>query len=70
MVLGSTQSLTEMSTRNISWYMDIPCHVHAVPMPRCAVALKNHFQNCMAVAWYRRVTGAACHFLIKHDSTV
>jgi hypothetical protein len=27
---------------------------HAMPMPRCAVALKSRFQNGMVVAWHRR----------------
>jgi hypothetical protein len=25
---------------------------HAMPMPRCAVALKNRFQNGMGAAWH------------------
>src|SRR5215510_1029345 len=31
---------------------------HAMPMPRCAVALRNRFQNDMVVAWHGR--GMAC----------
>jgi hypothetical protein len=31
---------------------------HAVPMPRCAVALRSHVQNGMVVTWNRR--GMAC----------
>jgi hypothetical protein len=31
---------------------------HAMPMPRCAVVLRNRFQNGMVVAWHRR--GMAC----------
>jgi hypothetical protein len=27
---------------------------HAMPIPRCAVALGNRFQNGMVVAWHRR----------------
>jgi hypothetical protein len=51
----------------------MPCHVHAVPMPRCAVALKNHFQNSMVVSWEGR--GMACvnqtqsHCLIQMGKT-
>jgi ribosome modulation factor len=26
----------------------MPCHAHAVPMLRCAVALRSHYQNGMA----------------------
>jgi hypothetical protein len=28
---------------------------HAMPMPRCAVALRSRFQNGMVVAWHGRV---------------
>jgi hypothetical protein len=31
---------------------------HAMPMPRCAVALRSRFQNGMVVAWHGR--GMAC----------
>jgi hypothetical protein len=31
---------------------------HAMPIPRCAVALRSRFQNGMAVAWHGR--GMAC----------
>jgi hypothetical protein len=31
---------------------------HAIPMPRCAVALSGRFQNGMVVAWQRN--GIAC----------
>jgi hypothetical protein len=31
---------------------------HAMPMPRCAVALRIRFQNGMVVAWHGR--GMAC----------
>jgi hypothetical protein len=31
---------------------------HAMPMPRCAVGLRNRFQNGMVVSWYGR--GMAC----------
>jgi hypothetical protein len=34
------------------------CHAHAVPMARCAVALRSRFQNGMVVAWRGR--GMAC----------
>jgi hypothetical protein len=34
----------------------MPCH--AMPMPRCAVALRSRFQNGMVVAWHGR--GMAC----------
>jgi hypothetical protein len=33
---------------------------HAVPMPRCAVALRSRFQKGMVVAWHGNDTGAAC----------
>jgi hypothetical protein len=36
----------------------LPYHAHAVPMPRCAVALRSRFQNDMVVAWHGR--GMAC----------
>jgi hypothetical protein len=31
---------------------------HAMPMPRCAMALKSRFQNGMVVTWHGR--GTAC----------
>jgi hypothetical protein len=31
---------------------------HAMPMPRCAVALRSRFENGMVVAWHGR--GMAC----------
>jgi hypothetical protein len=34
---------------------------HAVPMPRCAVALRGRFQNGMVVAWHGNGTGAVYH---------
>jgi hypothetical protein len=34
---------------------------HAVPMPRCAVALRSRFQNGMVVARHGDGTGAAWH---------
>jgi hypothetical protein len=36
----------------------MPCHAHAAPMPRCALALRRRFQNGMVVAWHGR--GMAC----------
>jgi hypothetical protein len=30
---------------------------HAMPMPRCAVALRSRFQNGMVVAWHGRGMG-------------
>jgi hypothetical protein len=27
---------------------------HAIPMPRCAVALRSHFQKGMIMTWHRR----------------
>jgi hypothetical protein len=36
----------------------MPCHAHAAPMPRCAVALRSCFQNGMVVALHGR--GMAC----------
>jgi hypothetical protein len=34
---------------------------HAMPMPRCAVALRRHYQNGMVVAWHGRSRGGmAC----------
>jgi hypothetical protein len=41
-------------------------HAHAVPMPRCAVALKIRFQNGMVVAWHG--FGMAC--VNQHSRTV
>jgi hypothetical protein len=32
-----------------------PCRSNAAPMPRCAVALRNRFQNVMVVAWHVRI---------------
>jgi hypothetical protein len=42
------------------WTADANSHMlcHAMPMPRCAVVLRNCFHNGMVVAWYRRGTGA------------
>jgi hypothetical protein len=34
---------------------------HAVPMPRCAVALRGRFQNGMVVTWQWNGMGAAWH---------
>jgi hypothetical protein len=34
---------------------------HAMPMPRCAMALKSRFQNGMVVAWHGRGMGAEWH---------
>jgi hypothetical protein len=34
---------------------------HGVPMPRCAVALRGHFQNGMVVAWQGNGIGTAWH---------
>jgi hypothetical protein len=34
---------------------------HAVPMPRCAVALRSRFQNVMVVAGHGNGTGAVWH---------
>jgi hypothetical protein len=30
------------------------CHAHVTPMPHSVVILRNHFQNGMVLAWYRR----------------
>jgi hypothetical protein len=35
------------------------CHIHAAPMPRCAVALRIRFQNGMVVVWHERGIGVA-----------
>jgi hypothetical protein len=49
-------SNASMSPTRRSWTADVnsymPYHVHAVPMPRCAVALISRFQNGMVVAWH------------------
>jgi hypothetical protein len=34
---------------------------NAMPTPRCAVALRNLFQNGMVVAWHGRGMSAAWH---------
>jgi hypothetical protein len=43
---------------------------HAMPMPRCAVALRSCFQNSMVVAWHRHCMCAAWHVWIKCGHTV
>ena len=40
MALGMTQSLTEMSTRDISWGKDIGCVRLTNPLPSCADCLE------------------------------
>jgi hypothetical protein len=48
----------------------IPIHTcHAMPLPRCAVALKIRFKIGMVVAWHRRGMGAAWYVRIKHSRT-
>ena len=39
--LGSTQSLTQMSTRNISWWSQRPCTGLAIWPPSCANCLES-----------------------------
>jgi len=49
-VLGSTQALTEMSTRNISWGKDGRC-LELTTLPHsCAVVLKSSSLNFLEIS--------------------
>ena len=51
MVLGSTQPLTEISTRSISWGVKAPVRKADNLPPSCAVAMKSGNLNFLRTLW-------------------